>query len=104
MISMTWPEYQRQQCRVGAFVIQLTFLETELLSTLLIRYPEPVTLAELIEIAFPDPDLEPQNAETAVSDRMRNLARKIGAFRIKNNGRYRGYWLCQRPEDMKAAA
>ena len=101
---MTWPQYRRRQCSIGDFVIGLTDVETELLSTLLIRYPEPVGLDELIDVAYPNPDLEPEDAAFAVADRMRKLARKLGIFRIKNNGRYRGYWLCQRPEDMRDAA
>lgn len=101
---MTWPQYRRRQCSIGDFVIGLTPVETELLSTLLIRYPEPVTLDELIGVVYPDPDLEPEHAEGGVADRMRNLARKVGAFRITNKGRFRGYWLCQRPEDVSIAA
>lgn len=101
---MTWPEYRRRQCRIGDFTVPLTAVETEMLSTLLIRYPEPVTLAELIDVVYPDPDLEPEDAKGSVAERMRALARKVGAFRITYNGRFRGYWLCQRPEDVGVAA
>lgn len=101
---MTWPEYRRRQCRIGAFLIGLTHVETELLSTLLVRYPQPVTLGELIEALYPDPDHEPDEAETIVIERMRKLASKVGAFRIKGGRRYRAYWLCQRAEDVRIAA
>lgn len=101
---MTWPEYRRRQCRIGAFVIGLTLLETELLSTLLVCYPKPVTLGELIEAIYPDPDFEPDDAEAQIAEGMRRLARKVGAFRIQGNGRSRAYWLRQRPEDISVAA
>lgn len=101
---MTWPQYLRNECSIGEFVIRLTEGEAQLLSTLLVRYPEPVRLDDLIETLYPNPDLEPEDAEGVVSERMRNLARKIGTFRINNCGRYRGYWLCQRPEDAPMAA
>jgi|EndMetStandDraft_4_1072995.scaffolds.fasta_scaffold129243_1 DNA-binding winged helix-turn-helix (wHTH) protein len=101
---MTWPQYRRNQCSIESFVIDLTDVEAELLSILLVRYPEPVMLDDLIGAAYPDPDLEPDDARGAVTERMRNLARKLGAFRIKTNGRFRGYWLCQKPEDIGIAA
>lgn len=104
MISMTWPQYRRRQCAIGEFVIQLSRIETELLFALLVRYPQPITLGELVEFIYPNPDMEPEAAETAVVQRMHKLARKVGAFRIVTNGRYRGYSLCQRPEDVRLAA
>jgi DNA-binding response OmpR family regulator len=104
MISMTWPEYQRRQCRIGAFVVQLTPLETELLSALLVGYPHSVTIEALIESAYPDPDSEPDDAEATIIEGIRKLARKIGAFRIMGNARYRAYSLRNRPEDISIAA
>ena len=85
-------------------MVRLSRIETELLSSLLVRYPQAVTLAELVEIIYPHPDMEPEAAEMAVVQRLYKLARKIGAFRIVTHGRYRGYSLCQRPEDLQLVA
>lgn len=79
-------------------------MEAELLSTLLIRYPNPVTIRELIEVVYPDPDTEPDYPEGQIVQRMMHLARKIGTFRIDNAGRAIGYRLYQCPSDVKAAA
>jgi DNA-binding winged helix-turn-helix (wHTH) protein len=104
MITMTWPQYLRHQCRIGDFIISLSPMETELLSTLLIRYPGPVTIRELIEIVYDDPEQEPEWAESTVYGAIRQLAHKIGKFRIETTCRL-GYRLCQFPSDsVKIAA
>lgn len=104
MITMTWPQYLRRQCSIGDFTINLSPLETELLSTLLIRYPCPMTVAELVEVVYEDPDFEPKWAEDIITGGMRSLARKVGSFRIEINGRYVGYRLCQVPADATKVA
>ena len=104
MITMTWPQYRRSQCSIEDWVIDLSPMEAELLSTLLIRYPSPVTIREMIEIVYPDPDAEPDYPETQIVQRMAQLARKIGAYRIGNGGRAIGYRLFQLPADARRAA
>ncbi|MBW8752800.1 MAG: helix-turn-helix domain-containing protein [Sphingomonadales bacterium] len=82
----------------------MTPVEAELLSTLLMRYPNPVTVKELVDIIYPDPDAEPDHPEGRIVQKMIHLARKIGTFRIANRGRTLGYRLCQYPSDVKVAA
>jgi len=109
MITMTWPQYRRSQCTIGNWTVDLSPIEAELLSTLLVRYPNPVTINELIEIVYPDPDAEPECPAGQIVQRMMHLARKIGTFRIDNCGKTIGYRLYQCPSDarlggLKAAA
>jgi hypothetical protein len=104
MITMTWPQYRRGQCSVGDWTVDLSAMEAELLSILLIRYPNPVTVGDLVGIVYQDPDAEPEYPEDQIVQRMNHLARKIGTFRIDNCGRVIGYRLCQYPSDAKVAA
>lgn len=104
MITMTWPQYRRCQCRIGNWIVPLSPTETELLSTLLIRYPNPVTVNELVEIIYPNPDAGPEYPEDQIEQGMRRLARKVGTFRIGNCGRFMGYRLYQIPRDAQFAA
>ena len=101
---MTWPQYRRGECSIDHWIIGLSRAETELLSTLLIRYPAPVTVRDLIEIVYPDPDAEPECPEAQIVQQMSRLTRKIGAFRLENHGRRIGYRLCQFPHDTRVAA
>jgi DNA-binding response OmpR family regulator len=100
---MTWPQYRRRQCTVGDFTIDLSPLETELLSTLLIRYPAPMRVGELIEVVYPNPDAEPDWAASVITKALRSLAHKVGAFRLEFVQRV-GYRLCQVPDDIARAA
>lgn len=104
MITMTWPQYRRQQCAVEGFVLSLSAQETELLATLLLRYPNPVTIQELIVEVYPDPWDEPEYPEGQIVQRMMHLARKVGMFRIVNGGRTIGYRLIQHPGELRRAA
>jgi DNA-binding response OmpR family regulator len=101
MITMTWPQYRRSQCSIGDWTVDLSPIEAELLSTLLLRYPNPVTINELVDIVYPDPDSEPDYPEGQIVQRMMHLARKIGTFRLDNCGRSIGYRLYQCPDDAK---
>lgn len=83
MITMTWPQYLRHECRVTA---RLSPQESELLSTLLVRHPRPVTTAELIEAIWPDPDHEAEFAQSRVWALVCSIGRKIGAGRIEHDG------------------
>jgi hypothetical protein len=98
MISMTWPQYLRRECRIGDFLIPLSPIETELLLVLLVRYPAPVTVGELIDAIYPDPDREPEFADDQIRQSVRRLARRVGTFRIFACDRL-GYRICQRACD-----
>lgn len=105
MLSMTMPMYRRHECRVtGDFVVHLTPLETELLSTLLVLYPRPVTVGDLIEAVYTGEDGGPLWADDIVTNGMRSLAHKVGSYRFEVNGRYIGYRLLQCADDVKRAA
>lgn len=90
MISMTWPQYLRRECRITA---QLSPQESELLSTLLVRHPCPVTTSELIEALWPDPEREAERAEARIHCLVLSLRGKIGRDRISFDNV--GYRLCQ---------
>lgn len=90
MITMTWPQYQRRQCSVTAV---LSPQESELLSTLLVRYPQSVPVEQLIEAVWPDPEREADYARVRVRAIIGNLGRKIGMGRIDHDGF--GYCLIQ---------
>lgn len=97
---MTWPQYLRNECSVENFVIHLSPQETELLSTLLMRYPNPVPAIDLLEVVYPNPDDEPEHPENVIAQRMIFLGRKLGTFRIQNEGAGRGYKLYQTQADL----
>ncbi len=93
---MTWPQYRRRECRV---VAALSPLEAELIATLLLRYPAPVSTAELIEAIYPDPDVEPDSAVTQIHALVRKAGHKIGRRHIAASPL--GYRLVQRPADLR---
>lgn len=90
MISMTWPQYLRRECRVTA---KLSPQENEVLSTLLARHPQPVTTGDLVEALWPDPDSEPRLPENRIGTLIASIRRKIGRDHIKSDGQ--GYRLRQ---------
>jgi DNA-binding response OmpR family regulator len=96
---MTWPQYLRRECRIGEFVIKLSPQETEVLSTLLMRYPDSLTVTELIEAVWPDADHEPDYAVALIGQHIWHLRQKLGFFRI-GSCRGFGYHLVQSPKDM----
>ena len=79
MISMTWPQYMRGECSATA---QLSRMETEVLSTLLLRHPAPVSLHQMIEAIYPDPDRQAEYATRAVPVFVMRLRNKIGRDQI----------------------
>lgn len=90
MISMTWPQYLRRECRV---TVRLSHQENEVLSTLLARHPQPVTTGDLVEALWPDPDTEPRLPENRVSKLIASIRRKVGFDHIELDGQ--GYRLSQ---------
>lgn len=101
MISMTWPQYKRSECQVsGEFIVSLSPLETEILSTLLLRYPEPVSVNDLIEAVYLDADTEPDWAESTIYQALRHIAHKVGTFRIATH-RGIGFRVVQAAGDLR---
>lgn len=99
MIRMTWPEYQRQECRVSGFRVHLGKEEIEILLVMLMRYPKPTNILTLIEAVWPLPDDEPEAAYPAIYQTLHNLRAKVGSFRIARSGHYGWFELIQEPCD-----
>lgn len=92
MISMTWPQYQRREC--SAFIkVKLSRMEAELLSTLLARRPAPLTINDLIEAIYPDPNAEPDFAVQMTHRVIGRLRRKLGSHYIERTAM--GYRLAR---------
>ena len=97
MIRMTWPEYQRQECRVSGFRIHLSPTEAEILLVMLMRYPRPTDIVTLIEAVWPLPDDEPEAAYPVIYQSLHNLRAKVGSFRIARSGHHGWFELIQEP-------
>ena len=64
---MTYMQYVNNECQFGGKIIQLTPQETELVCYLLIKGPSQLsTTEELIEIVWPNPDKEPDYANSMI--------------------------------------
>lgn len=77
-IKMTWPMYLRRECAVGERSIHLAPREAELLLLLLLR-PGYVSLGELVEWIWPNPDDEPEWPEDCLKAQLHRLRMKIGS-------------------------
>jgi DNA-binding response OmpR family regulator len=77
VVSMNWPEFQRQVCVINDEEVSLTPQETELLLILLLKHPKRHTpVSELIEAMWPNPDLEPDWAAKRLQVLVFNLRGK----------------------------
>lgn len=92
MIAMTWPQYLRRECTAWGFVVRLSRLQAEVLSTLLMRFPFTVPITDLIEATWPDN--EPDHSKSALHRIIRDLRIKLGGFHIIGR-RCFGYRLAQ---------
>lgn len=101
VISMTWPQYRRRECSVNAFLIPLTRSETEILSVLLMRYPDTVSKNDLIEALWEIPDNEPEFSEHTIDSMIHNLRKKIRLPYIASRTGF-GYRLVQKESDRWA--
>lgn len=90
---MTWPQYKRHECTAWGFRVKLSRLQTEVLSTLLMRFPFTVPVADLIEAAWPDDD-EPDHSKARLHELIRELRIKLGGFHIIGRPSF-GYLLAQ---------
>lgn len=100
MISMTWPQYLRGECRVSGFTVRLSPQEAELLSEMLVRYPREVKEEELVAALWPDPETEPEWALANLRALVHRVRHKIGGFRIGNRGP-KHYAQVQLPGEMR---
>lgn len=91
---MTWPQYKRHECTAWGFKVKLSRLQTEALSTLLVRFPYTVSIGDLIEALWPD-DNEPDNAKSGLHKIIKELRIKLGGFHIVGRPSF-GYRLAQR--------
>lgn len=55
MISMTWPEYRRRQCTYRGHRVQLTPVQAEIVSLLLLRPNKVISRAEMYDACWPAP-------------------------------------------------
>ena len=97
---MTWPQYQRGECKVGDFIVKLNKYEVEALMLLMLRCPNPVSKEEAIEWLWADPGLEPEFTDNMVYHTFRRLRAKVGEFHIKSRVNF-GYRLMQEPEPVR---
>jgi DNA-binding response OmpR family regulator len=78
MIVMTTPQYRRHECTVDGLTVRLSAAKTEFLATLLLCHPERfLSISELIEASWPDPDFEPDYAGNIIAHWIEHL-RLIG--------------------------
>lgn len=74
---MTWPQYLRRECTFNGDVIKLGRVQTEILSTLLMRSPAPVSASDLIEAVYPNPDKEPDWADSCIKVLVHRVRKKL---------------------------
>jgi DNA-binding response OmpR family regulator len=95
MISMTWPEYQRGECRVDGRPVRLTRLMADALSIMLVRHPLRTPRPLLIEALWGhDPNGGPLYIESTLFHLIRKLRERIGRDRISSKHTW-GYCVNQ---------
>ena len=94
MVSMTWPQYIRGECRFNRKVIRLRNSEKRVLAILLMRRGLPTSTHQLIEMIY-DPDDEPDHAYTNIGIYIMWLKEKLPGQIESRHGF--GYWLIDNP-------
>lgn len=74
-VRMTWPNFRRKECWVR---VDLSAMETELLSLLLIRRGKYVSKEEIIEVLWPDADTQRLATHSAINIIVKALRDKLG--------------------------
>lgn len=103
-VSLSWPDYLAGRCRVDGRRVWLSRQKTDMLLMLLLSDPRRyVPTKELIELVWPDPDVQPLGAIghlSVLAARMRRLG--IGI----ESGPWRGYRIPReaRGQQLKLAA
>jgi DNA-binding response OmpR family regulator len=76
-ISMTWPQYRRHEVTFYGVRITLKRMEAELLSVLLANRGTAIRVQELIEMVYPNPDVEPEYAVNCIHHLAMKLRRTL---------------------------
>lgn len=77
MIQMTLPQYLRHECTINGRMVPLRKSLADLLALMLVSGPDKFLSTQfLIEAMWPDPDFEPDWAETIVFRRIHELRMK----------------------------
>lgn len=78
MISMTLPQYRRRECTVDGRTVRIKGAHcVELVALLLASHPDHRwTMGELIGALWPNPDFEPDWAESIIAVRIHRLRAK----------------------------
>lgn len=100
---MTWPQYLRHECTVDGFRVKLSPTQTEILSVLLMRYPQPVARDDMLEAVWFERE-EPE-WRCGLWSHVRKLAQRVGTFRIgmTRHARFATmFWLHQTPADQRS--
>ena len=84
MIAMTWPQYERGEVAIDGRPVKLSPRETVIVALLLMRRGCFVAVNDLIEMIWPNPDLEPENAAQGLTVYVCRLRKKLGADAIEN--------------------
>jgi DNA-binding winged helix-turn-helix (wHTH) protein len=78
MISMTIPQFRCHECTINGRAVKLRPQAAEVLSILLVSDPDEfVTQPELIEAMWPNPDFQPDYADTLLG-KMFTILRQSG--------------------------
>lgn len=101
-ISMTWPQYQRGECTANGQRLYMPPLRTEILSTLLIRRGHVVSLDELADVCWPDPDYMPEAPEKNIMVHISKLRALIPGLIETCWGR--GFFIALADEPQSIAA
>ena len=90
MISMTWPQYLRQECSYKGWRTPLSAIEAEVLLVLLLRRNADSSTAFLVEAIYhDDPDGGPLSAESSTRQVIGRLRAKLpGAIRGRHDWGY----------------
>lgn len=77
-ISMTMPQARRRRCTVDGAEVRLSPTQARILEHLLIMRGRPVSVTDMIEVAYPDPDDSPDEEIAVLKIHVHNLRKKIG--------------------------
>lgn len=101
MVSMTLPQLRRHECTIDGRVVKLRHTLAELLALLLVSGPKFLSRDDLIEALWPNPDFEPEWAETIIHLRIHELR----AHGVEIESAYKfGYRVNQRQANLAEAA
>lgn len=105
-IRMSWRDYLRRRCVFHGRAVFLPAQQMDLLAVLLMRRGRSVSIGDLIEALWPDPDLEPDNALNQIRVLIYRLRDKLPGLIELWGGRRSGfgYFIDIPREEMRLAA